>query len=66
MIPDNCSWQMTLTPDAFSQMAQSLILRWHFILNISYKRHSHLRCVVAPEHIADKVRFDLHLDLPGN
>lgn len=44
----------------------SLILRWHLVLNVSYQRHSHLRRVVTTEHIAHKVRLDLHLNLdPG-
>lgn len=40
-----------------------LFLRWHLILNVSYERDPHLRSVISAQHITDKVRLDLHLNL---
>ena len=41
----------------------SFIVRWHFILNVTDKRHSHLGRVVTAKDVAHKVCFDLHLHL---
>ena len=42
-----------------------LLLRWHFIFNISHQRYPHLCRIVTPQNIANKMRFDLHLNLKG-
>lgn len=40
-----------------------LFLRGHFILDIPHQRYPHLCRVVAPQHITNKVGFNLHLHL---
>jgi len=40
-----------------------LIVGWHFVVNVTHQGYPHLRCVVATEDIADKMRLHLHVYL---
>lgn len=44
-----------------SPSARSVILRRELIINIADQADSHLGGIVPPQHIADKMRFNLHL-----
>jgi hypothetical protein len=39
------------------------VIRRHLVIDIADQSYPHLRCVVASQHVADEVRFDLHVYL---
>lgn len=43
--------------------AALFVLRWHFILDVAYQRHSDFCHIIPSQDVRDEMSFDLHLHL---
>lgn len=48
-------------PNNPNPLSPLLIIRRHLIINIPYQTNPHLRRIIPPQHITNKMRLNLHL-----